>query len=211
MSRLLSWCLVVVAQVASTAGYALSQIVEANRELSLLVAGTVQQMVLRPKTSPRGKYYAVVFLNQLVLSKATSELANQLMRIYFALFEASVEVWPLSLCAVLRVGCTVERRQTAVAAAVVGVASDGLVAWCVCTCAAAQVDTGKSKILAALLTGVNRAFPYSSLDKDFMTARVNALFRLVHTSSFNTSIQALRLLHQVRVPPAQICGGRGVW
>ena len=109
VSRLLSWCLVVVAQVASTAGYALSQIVEANRELSLLVAGTVQQMVLRPKTSPRGKYYAVVFLNQLVLSKATSELANQLMRIYFALFEASVEVWPLSLCAV-RVPLSVGRR-----------------------------------------------------------------------------------------------------
>ncbi len=138
------------AQVASTAGYVLSQIVEADKSLGILVAGTVQQMLLRPKTSPRGKYYAVVFLNQLVLSKYTTDLANQLMRIYFALFEACLEG-----------------------------------------------DASKSKILSALLTGVNRAFPYSQLDAEFMTSRLNALFRLVHTTSFNTSVQALRLLSQV--------------
>lgn len=137
-------------KVASTAGYVLSQLVEAHKDLSVLVAGTVQQMVLRPKTTPRGKYYAVVFLNQLVLTKGSSELPNTLMRIYFALFEACLE------------------------------------------------GTGaKSKLLAALLTGVNRAFPYSALDADFMAARVNALFRIVHTTTFNTSVQALRLLSQV--------------
>jgi ribosome biogenesis protein MAK21 len=144
-------------QVASTAGYVLSQLVEAHKDLSVLVAGTVQQMVLRPKTTPRGKYYAVVFLNQLVLTKGSSELPNTLMRIYFALFEACLE------------------------------------------------GTGaKSKLLAALLTGVNRAFPYSALDADFMAARVNALFRIVHTTTFNTSVQALRLLSQVGLPPVPV-------
>jgi hypothetical protein len=132
--------------------------VEAHQDLSVLVAGTVQQMVLRPKTTPRGQYYAVVFLNQLVLNKTSSELANALMRIYFALFEACIE------------------------------SSGG----------------AKSKLLAAVLTGVNRAFPYSSLDAEFMASRVNSLFRIVHTTPFNSSVQALRLLFQVS--RCAVCG-----
>ena len=54
-----------------------------------------------------------------------------------------------------------------------------------------------SKIIAALLTGVNRAFPFTQLDDEVYDKQTNALFRVVHVTSFNTSVQALMLLLHV--------------
>jgi len=55
----------------------------------------------------------------------------------------------------------------------------------------------ESKILSALLTGVNRAYPYAKPDKESIMAQVDTLYKIVHISQFNTSVQALMLIHQV--------------
>ena len=55
----------------------------------------------------------------------------------------------------------------------------------------------KTKLLSALLTGVNRAFPYSKVTGKTFEKLTDTLFRIVHTSTYNTSVQALMLLLQV--------------
>ena len=57
-----------------------------------------------------------------------------------------------------------------------------------------EVDT---KLMKALLTGVNRAFPYASLDPKELDQQMETMHKLVHLVSFNISIQALTLLYQV--------------
>ncbi|XP_014674207.1 PREDICTED: CCAAT/enhancer-binding protein zeta-like [Priapulus caudatus] len=54
-----------------------------------------------------------------------------------------------------------------------------------------------SKMLSALLTGVNRAFPYTKKNSEKVVEQVNMLYKIVHVSNFNISIQALMLLHQL--------------
>ncbi|GCB66253.1 hypothetical protein scyTo_0010079 [Scyliorhinus torazame] len=54
-----------------------------------------------------------------------------------------------------------------------------------------------SKMLSALLSGVNRAFPYSKMDDEKMMEQMDTLFRVVHVVNFTTSVQALMLLFQV--------------
>ena len=54
-----------------------------------------------------------------------------------------------------------------------------------------------SKIMSALLTGVNRAFPYAKLDKESLDEQLQIMFRVVQLSSFNTSVQALMLIYQI--------------
>jgi ribosome biogenesis protein MAK21 len=54
-----------------------------------------------------------------------------------------------------------------------------------------------SKMLGALLTGVNRAFPFTSTDQDDLTEQLDILFKIVHVASFNKSAQALQLIYQV--------------
>nr|CAD1838289.1 unnamed protein product [Ananas comosus var. bracteatus] len=56
-----------------------------------------------------------------------------------------------------------------------------------------------SRLLSALLTGVNRAFPFVSSDEadDIMEVQTPVLFRLVHSENFNVGVQALMLLYQI--------------
>jgi hypothetical protein len=54
-------------------------------------------------------------------------------------------------------------------------------------------DTLGSKLLAALLSGINRAFPFL-LDKTSLSKHTDALFKIVHQSSFSSATQALTLL-----------------
>ncbi|XP_029450015.1 CCAAT/enhancer-binding protein zeta [Rhinatrema bivittatum] len=55
----------------------------------------------------------------------------------------------------------------------------------------------ESKMLRALLTGVNRAYPYSQAGNEKVKEQLDTLFKIVHLVNFNTSVQALMLLFQV--------------
>ncbi|KAK3092452.1 hypothetical protein FSP39_002965 [Pinctada imbricata] len=57
-----------------------------------------------------------------------------------------------------------------------------------------EVDT---KMMSALLTGVNRAYPYAKVDQDEINKQMDTLYRIVHIVNFNTSLQALMLLYHV--------------
>ncbi|KZT30311.1 CBF-domain-containing protein [Neolentinus lepideus HHB14362 ss-1] len=63
----------------------------------------------------------------------------------------------------------------------------------------AEMEDANSKLVSQVLTGVNRALPYAHLglsDVSF-TAHIDTLFRITHTATFSTSLQALTLLLQI--------------
>ncbi|XP_077990982.1 CCAAT/enhancer-binding protein zeta-like [Glandiceps talaboti] len=53
------------------------------------------------------------------------------------------------------------------------------------------------KMLSALLTGVNRAYPYAKVNDDKINEQMNTIFRVIHIAPFNTGLLALMLLFQV--------------
>lgn len=55
----------------------------------------------------------------------------------------------------------------------------------------------ESKMLSALLSGVNRAYPYAKAGDEKVKEQLDTLFKVVHLVKFNTAIQALMLLFQV--------------
>ena len=55
----------------------------------------------------------------------------------------------------------------------------------------------QSKMLSALLTGVNRAYPFADLDEGMFSKQIDTLFKMVQVASFACSIQALTLLLQI--------------
>lgn len=55
----------------------------------------------------------------------------------------------------------------------------------------------ESKMLSALLSGVNRAYPYAGSGDEKVKAQLDTLFKVVHLVKFNTAVQALMLLFQV--------------
>ncbi|SCZ95526.1 BZ3501_MvSof-1269-A2-R1_Chr1-3g01760 [Microbotryum saponariae] len=137
------------------------------------------------------RYYGVITLNQIMLKKDQSEVAGRMIEVYFAIFgdvlgrvtedeEEGAEVdkttKPLQ-------GQKRKRGAKGTEAAVVQ--------------AEGEVDETDSKLIAAVLTGVNRAFPFAKIEDDAFKKRLDTLFRITHSGTFNVSIQALLLIYHV--------------
>ncbi|KAG7085891.1 hypothetical protein E1B28_003425 [Marasmius oreades] len=62
-----------------------------------------------------------------------------------------------------------------------------------------EIEDENSKMISAILTGVNRSLPFAKIDTNdagFMK-HIDTLFMITHTSTFNISLQALVLLQQI--------------
>ncbi|XP_069787062.1 CCAAT/enhancer-binding protein zeta [Narcine bancroftii] len=137
-------------KIATKASYLLETLLHKHPNMKNIVCCEVERLLYRPNISLKTQYYAICFLNQLVLSHEESDLAGKLITVYFSFFHAHVKK--------------------------------------------KQID---SKMLSALLSGVNRAFPYSKMDDGKIMEQMNTLFKVVHVVNFTTSTQALMLLYQV--------------
>ncbi|XP_012270872.1 CCAAT/enhancer-binding protein zeta [Orussus abietinus] len=54
-----------------------------------------------------------------------------------------------------------------------------------------------SRMMAAILTGVTRAYPFVRTDTNQMQDHIDSVYKVVHVGSFNVSLNALSLLYQV--------------
>lgn len=117
-------------RIASKAVHLLSLLLSSHPNMKLIVIKETEQLLFRLNISQRAQYYAVTFLNQIILSKQEVDIAaaNRLIEIYFRIFEVLVSQ----------------------------IKSDKK--------AAMVVDGINAKMMAGLLTGINRAFPFSKLD-----------------------------------------------
>ncbi|KMQ96273.1 ccaat enhancer-binding protein zeta [Lasius niger] len=55
----------------------------------------------------------------------------------------------------------------------------------------------ESRMMAAILMGVNRAYPFAKIDSKVLNEHIDAVYKVVHLGSFNVSLNALNLLYQV--------------
>lgn len=54
-----------------------------------------------------------------------------------------------------------------------------------------------SRMMAAILTGVNRAYRFAKIESEKLNDHIDSLYKVVHIGSFNVSLNALSLLFQV--------------
>uniref|UniRef100_A0A8C9PSE5 CCAAT/enhancer-binding protein zeta n=1 Tax=Spermophilus dauricus TaxID=99837 RepID=A0A8C9PSE5_SPEDA len=137
-------------RIATKASHLLETLLCKHPNMKGVVCGEVERLLFRSNISSKAQYYAICFLNQMVLSHEESELANKLITLYFCFFRTCIK-----------------KRDI------------------------------ESKMLSALLTGVNRAYPYSETGDEKVKEQVDTLFKVLHVVNFNTSVQALMLLFQV--------------
>lgn len=184
----------------------------------------------KPKSAPAPKrevntharYYASITLNQIVLAPLDKGVARQLIDLYFEIFKellgdghtdddetaagadesvvADVEEEGRK-----RKGGHDRKKGKARAKEIKGDAGF------------AEVEDSKSKLISAILTGINRALPFAKMDsadaeyvfalcfehrqltKVFtrLNKHIDTLFLISHTSTFNISLQALMLIQHI--------------
>ncbi|XP_052602278.1 CCAAT/enhancer-binding protein zeta [Peromyscus californicus insignis] len=137
-------------RIATKASHLLEVLLRKHPNMKGVVCGEIERLLFRSNISSKAQYYAICFLNQMVLSHEESELANKLITLYFCFFRTCIKKKDI-----------------------------------------------ESKMLSAILTGVNRAYPYSQIGDNKVREQVDTLFKVLHVVNFNTSVQALMLLFQV--------------
>ncbi|KAK4209038.1 CBF/Mak21 family-domain-containing protein [Rhypophila decipiens] len=173
-------------KIASRASYLILQLLNVHPAMKAIVINTIEQEVLlKPGQSLRTRYCAINTLNQTILSTREPAIADALLRVYFDLFvsllkSGSLENLEAPDTDVKEQGGKGGKKFKSRGADVSG----------------NEQETAQ-KLVSSLLTGVNRAVPFAAADESTLEKHLDTLFKISHSSNFNTSIQALMLIQQV--------------
>ncbi|CAK8542415.1 unnamed protein product [Lathyrus sativus] len=168
-------------KAASNADYHLTNLLSQHPNMKAVVVNEVDTFLFRPKLGPRSQYHAVNFLSQIRLTNKGDgpKVAKRLIDVYFGLFKVLI-TGPSSNEKVDKSNKENPKEKN----------SEGM--------SESQVEMD-SRLLSALLTGVNRAFPFVSSNEadDIVDVQTPVLFQLVHSKNFNVGVQALMLLDKI--------------
>ena len=162
-----------------------------------IIAAIESDLLFRPSQSLHAKYYASITLNQTVLSRKESGVARKLLDIYFSLFIKLLEKPEKAKPAATGVNVVSINKKGEVQG---GGGSAGKKARKKLAEEekATTVDGDlREKMLSAVLAGVNRAIPFTDTNDELFERQMDTLFKVTHSSNFNTSIQALMLIQQL--------------
>ncbi|XP_042482910.1 CCAAT/enhancer-binding protein zeta isoform X2 [Macadamia integrifolia] len=174
-------------RAASNADFHLSNLLSTHPNMKAVVIGEVDSFLFRPHLGLRAKYHAVNFLNQIRLGHKGDEpkVAKRLVDVYFALFKVLIS----EANGVQKTGKGSKEEKKANESLKHNKGESPIVS-------NVEMD---SRLLSALLTGVNRAFPFVASDEvdDIIEIQTPMLFKLVHSENFNVAVQALMLLDKI--------------
>eukprot|EP00762_Andalucia_godoyi_P004622 ANDGO_03607.mRNA.1 Ribosome biogenesis protein MAK21 len=170
-------------KIASQASFTLNRLLVTHPAMKIVVIDDVERFLFRSHLQDRGRYYALIFLNQIILTKSETLVAVRLIEIYISLFRVysglRVENDQVSLTETRnKKSKEKETRKLEDAAA-------------------------ESRMLSAVLTGISRAYPFASYSSDAQTRKkimefADHLFRIAHVGTFSTSTQSLTILFQIK-------------
>ncbi|KAJ7722294.1 CBF/Mak21 family-domain-containing protein [Mycena maculata] len=154
------------------------------------------------------RYYATITFNQIVLSPGDRDVALQLIDVYFELFKELLGEGHVPDAE----GDDGDAEGTGTGAEVKtdkgGRVRDagkgkgkgkGKITEVKGAAGFAEVEDAHSKLISAILTGVNRALPFAKIEAGDvgLNKHIDTLFLITHTSTFNISLQALVLIQQI--------------
>ncbi|KAI1807335.1 CBF-domain-containing protein [Daldinia bambusicola] len=178
-------------KIASRASYLLLQLLNTHPGMKQVVIRSIEQDILfRPGQQMRAKYYAINTLNQTILSTKEPQIADSLLNIYFGLFVTLLKNGELSQHDGNPEASKGDKRKQKKNPKQAKKTEDK-------SKAVSGDREAAEKLVSAILTGVNRAVPFSQAEQSTLESHLDTLFRITHSSNFNTSIQALMLIQQL--------------
>ncbi|KAF9161801.1 hypothetical protein BGX20_001979 [Mortierella sp. AD010] len=181
-------------KVSAKASFEIQQLLRAHPGMTMIVVREIERLLMRPRVSERAQYYAIITLNQTILTAAQVDVANKLIDLYFVFFKRMLGDQESQVKKTKNFfkenKNKVDKKRKKDAGKTKGPhRTPGEVL--------DMQDSEHSKMIAAVLTGVNRAFPFAKVEDSIFATHMDIIFRITHTGTFNTSIQALRLIFRV--------------
>ena len=223
--------------VASKASHHLLQLLQLHPQMKDIIVREVSALILKPPAASssststskqqsregntHSRYYSVITFNQIVLTPGDKGVAVRLVDVYFELFKEllgenapEVEVddveardfTPKKRRGYKGKGNTAQKDRKGKGKAV--------------DLGFQEVPDAQSKLVSAILTGINRALPFAKMENSAYVCflarfawhltfslsccrafdkHIDTLFRITHSATFSVSLQALMLIHHVSV------------
>ncbi|EPQ64599.1 Constituent of 66S pre-ribosomal particles [Blumeria graminis f. sp. tritici 96224] len=181
-------------KISSRASYLILQLQIYHPFMKPIIIRSIEtELLLRPGQSMHARYYAINTLNQTILSAKEENVAKELLKIYFEQFVTALMKPDIQMSSTVPAPVVNRKGQVQGGGGQMGKKAKAKLA--------KEMDSNlasesKEKMISAILTGVNRAFPFSKSDS-VLDSHMDTLFRITHSSNFNTSIQALVLIQQL--------------
>lgn len=137
-------------KIASRASYLLLQLEQAHPLMKPTIINSVEEVLFRPGQSQHAKYYAMITLNQTVLSLKEEQIAVKLLDIYFTFF--------VSLLKSMKPQKGNKKHGKFNQKGDKGKEDPAK--------GQAQTEEMRDKLISGVLTGVNRAYPFTNSDTE---------------------------------------------
>ena len=187
-------------RIASRVPYLLGMLVQQHSNMRAAVVAEVERYLYKPSTPVSGQYYLTIFLTQVALHRGESDLAKNLIQVYFAFLHKLVEKKleekndDDEMDEKAKKNALRKKKKKRKMAKQAEISTDKLLHM------KAKASKLNSKMLTALLTGVTRAFPYLEKGQEGMfDSHIDTFFKVVYTASFNKACHAVALLLKIMV------------
>lgn len=189
----------VESKVAAKTLYQILQLEQAHPVMKKIITDSVTDMVLQKLNDYHAQYFTILTLNQTILTRKEPDLANTLVKTYFSLFEKILyESDPaLKDSKEDKVLGTNERGRKNNRKAFKKGKKGGRSVKVEEKTDEEIVEERSAKMFSALLTGLNRAFPFADLPSDIYLKHLDTLYKITHSTNFNTAVQALVLIQHI--------------
>ncbi|KAK9237506.1 CBF/Mak21 family-domain-containing protein [Lipomyces kononenkoae] len=185
-------------RTASKASHLILGLEQAHPAMKRVIVNAVAELVFRPNSDYHARYYSMITLNQTIVTNRDKELANTLIGIYFTLFERlmaeskNLKDEAMAEKKVKKKGRWKSNKK-AQQASPKAVQLSGQKS----KSSPEALEEANMRLVSAILTGLNRAFPYASLEEDVFKSHLSVIYHVARSGNFNTCVQALMLLHQI--------------
>ncbi len=203
-------------RIASKTSFLLLQLQITHPLMKPVIISSIEaDLLFRPGQSPSARYYAITTLNQTILSVREADLATKLLEIYFSLFVGLINQPRASQIVGTGANATKTNRKGQIQGGGGHVGRKAKKKITLEEKAATSQEELNDKMISAVLTGVNRAIPFSQINSityvylrlllrlecankfQRFQKHMDTLFRITHSANFNTSVQALILIQQL--------------
>ncbi|CAI5758639.1 unnamed protein product [Candida verbasci] len=185
-------------KVSAKTSFQILQLEQKHPAMKKIICDAVIDIIFHQNNSDdHSQYYGITTLNQTILIRNEEELANSLVKTYFALFEKILVETKLPDKEFDKtIGESQKGRKNNRKNFKKGKKGGKSVKPNEKT-HEELVEEKNARLFSALLTGLNRAFPFSNLPNEIFQNHLNTLFKITHSGNFNTSIQALVLINHI--------------
>ena len=185
-------------KIASKASFNILQLETTHPLMKPIIISAIESdLIFRAGQSLHARYYATITLNQTVLSAKEESVARKLLDIYFSLFIKLLEKPDPAKVAATGVNSIIINKKGEVQGGGGPAGKKAQKKLAEKEKATTVDEDSKEKMLSAVLTGVNRAIPFTNTNDESFEKHLDTLFKVTHSSNFNTSIQALMLIQQL--------------